>query len=530
MSITSIYDAALLAQASYADGLTVGSTGGLLESQLVDPNLNQNDVGDANGVSQAQAAYIASSFEVVYQQATTASGFSATLFQETSGEYYLALRGTDGQGPDWTEANLNNALSGISRNQVVDMLNFYLRLTQSGSVNQYKYDEIISTIGAAPPSQPYIVLSQSNNLTTYGVLSVESNVTGLGLINENQQMTVTGYSLGGHLASAFTLIFPSVVNETYTFNSAGFIGWGSNEFDQFARLIGNTVTEIAINSDLLAASTTPVTDITAPEDLVSHLGSHIGLPVEVEVESLGGVTDVIEDHAIDRLSDSLAVMNFMATLDPMMTVTMANSIFLNAFNDMAMSLESLMRGFAGFFGQSEITVADSDHDAIYSTIEAIVSGLNGETFNIGSIPSGSIASLATQNTDEGRGYRYALVNLLPFAITSNLTGTAADDPKYDADNYSSQYLTDRAQMLELLITRNTADITTSDSLDVNLDDALYIDQETNLKLIAGDISLVGVTPTTARLYFGDDSPNGTTLGVESDQGDDRLYGIVPFYA
>ena len=34
-------------------------------------------------------------------------------------------------------------------------------------------------------------------------------------------LTVTGYSLGGHLATASNLLYPSAISATYTFNGAG---------------------------------------------------------------------------------------------------------------------------------------------------------------------------------------------------------------------------------------------------------------------------------------------------------------------
>ncbi|AMM23268.1 calcium-binding protein [Variovorax sp. PAMC 28711] len=40
-------------------------------------------------------------------------------------------------------------------------------------------------------------------------------------ITTSDQLTVTGYSLGGHLATAFNLLYPSAVAATYTFNGAG---------------------------------------------------------------------------------------------------------------------------------------------------------------------------------------------------------------------------------------------------------------------------------------------------------------------
>lgn len=42
-----------------------------------------------------------------------------------------------------------------------------------------------------------------------------------GSIPNNQSVTVTGYSLGGHLATAFNLMFPRAASSTFTFNGAG---------------------------------------------------------------------------------------------------------------------------------------------------------------------------------------------------------------------------------------------------------------------------------------------------------------------
>jgi hypothetical protein len=113
---------------SYADNLNSSREGTALKNRLI-AELS------ADGVSTAQADYFSANYRVIHQEPTTTSGFSATLFQDiNTGAYTFSLRGTDGDGPDWTDANLDIALSGTSRNQVVDMLNFYLRLTHSGNV------------------------------------------------------------------------------------------------------------------------------------------------------------------------------------------------------------------------------------------------------------------------------------------------------------------------------------------------------------------------------------------------------------
>ncbi len=50
-----------------------------------------------------------------------------------------------------------------------------------------------------------------------------------GLISNNQQITVTGYSLGGHLATAFHILHQDegLIKNTFTFNGAGVGSIGS---------------------------------------------------------------------------------------------------------------------------------------------------------------------------------------------------------------------------------------------------------------------------------------------------------------
>ncbi|MCB0057724.1 MAG: hypothetical protein KDE45_11880, partial [Caldilineaceae bacterium] len=58
------------------------------------------------------------------------------------------------------------------------------------------------------------------------------------------------------------------------------------------------------------------------------------------------------------------------------------------------------------------------------------------------------------DSERSTGYRYALTNMLPFAVVSNLSGTAADDPAYDLAEFSQQHLADRAFMLSTLLGMN----------------------------------------------------------------------------
>lgn len=73
-----------------------------------------------------------------------------------------------------------------------------------------------------------------------------------GEINPDLPLTITGYSLGGHLATAFRLLFPTIPAATYTFNGAGVgfsNGFISSVIDQFDQL--------RQSSDLVSLFTNP---------------------------------------------------------------------------------------------------------------------------------------------------------------------------------------------------------------------------------------------------------------------------------
>jgi hypothetical protein len=89
MNISEIYLNSLLSQMTYSDGLNENKEGSNLINQLT------LTLG-SRGVTQSQAQYFSDNFRVVEQQETTASGFSATLFErlnesgQGSGEYFLS--------------------------------------------------------------------------------------------------------------------------------------------------------------------------------------------------------------------------------------------------------------------------------------------------------------------------------------------------------------------------------------------------------------------------------------------------------
>lgn len=137
--------------------------------------------------TQTQAdQFIADGWTVVDHKANTSTGFSGTLFKNTqTGELVMSFRSTEFADDAVRDNQATNALEirekGWAFGQIADMENWYASLRQSGKVD-------------------------------YGV-----------------SITVTGYSLGGHLATAFNLLHKDdltafgapLIRETYTFNGAG---------------------------------------------------------------------------------------------------------------------------------------------------------------------------------------------------------------------------------------------------------------------------------------------------------------------
>ncbi|WP_411878273.1 calcium-binding protein [Polaromonas sp. YR568] len=130
--------------------------------------------------------FIADGWTVVDHKPNTSTGFSGTLFKNAlTGEYVMSFRSTEFIDDSARDSVATNTLEikekGWAFGQIADMEAWYASLTQSGSLD---------------PGVP---------------------------------LTVTGYSLGGHLATAFNLLHKNdltafgapLIKSTYTFNGAG---------------------------------------------------------------------------------------------------------------------------------------------------------------------------------------------------------------------------------------------------------------------------------------------------------------------
>ncbi|MFT3736952.1 MAG: calcium-binding protein [Rhodocyclaceae bacterium] len=112
-------------------------------------------------------------WQVVAQKPNSGTGFSATIFKnQETGDFVISIRSTefiDDAVRDSESTNKDIKDTGWGFGQIDDMRNWYE--------------------------------------------SIKSQITG--------PLSVTGYSLGGHLATAFNLLYPGVASKVVTFNGAG---------------------------------------------------------------------------------------------------------------------------------------------------------------------------------------------------------------------------------------------------------------------------------------------------------------------
>ena len=203
--------------------------------------------------SNAQADEFIKHWQVIGYQKDTPNGFSATLFEnldpEHPGQLTLAFRGTE---PGWfglpsyrdlvLADGADIVLDGLALDQIVDMYNYVQRLkAQANSTytvarletyealslalrNAYASPGSGATMGAQLEAQyaaqGYIIDRPTLKVRRVG-FTLSSEADGLGLIGAGQTLTVTGHSLGGHLAMAYTRLFNDGA-VAYTANAAGF--------------------------------------------------------------------------------------------------------------------------------------------------------------------------------------------------------------------------------------------------------------------------------------------------------------------
>ncbi len=233
-------------------------------NNLLHSSADRSDWSGATGLTISQYTYFTQNYDIVVHYPNDDSGFSGTLFRDKrTGELTVSFRSTefklDEDGGNWSKdgapgADGNIGSYGFAFAQLASMENFYSRIkegkryqvtqTAGGPVGEWIYDPALHAMMAA-------------------------NASGI---------DVTGFSLGGHLSSAFTLMHSEA--HAYNYNAAGL----GNVYDQPPS--GATLREL----------------VRFYEELVSWNGQRATLPSSVLFGDLTTIYDQMSGNPQDDTS------------------------------------------------------------------------------------------------------------------------------------------------------------------------------------------------------------------------------------
>ncbi len=530
--ILTAYINALLADACYVADLVPGMTGTALAGRI----------GDR--MTLALGKYISKNFTVVTQVEPLASSFDATVWrannidgtENPTGKIFLSIRGTQ-EGQDFL-ADAQLALTGNAGRQVIDMINWWLEITTPSTslATQYRYAQD--------------AVSGEWSFSTY-------SVAGGNLVSASDLATgveVSGHSLGGYLATAFTRLFGKHANvlHTTTFNSAGFAPGSESVFAELQNLIGPNLglSSFPSQSQQTNYFAGHGLNVTTNSFWFSQQGQRVDLFNE---ESTG-----IPNHFMYKLTDSLALANAMSIIDPAMTLARANASFEAGSNGAMADLEGVLDGLRQVLQGKDIlftAVGDASGSAgtrlsYYANLQAMQSayepvvgkvridvsnGLHAKARNDFS----ALASLITLSPVALTGTDSTLDGILQSLWGSTYLdwqtdrGMAPADRASGSETYTDNWITDRSRLLSSIVLQSQRNVTTG----VVLDPSVPSDRDYEYSYYGGtprpgetqsphqtliaDSRPSAVTPTQL-ISFGNDSNN--QVNGSTNQLGDRLYG------
>lgn len=448
---TLLYEMAELAEACYAKlSDTLGEP--LDKKGIQDALQNSGDeTGYSSKFSVAQTASFLTRYKVINQQLDMSSGFSATLFERLSadgitgtGEYVFATKGT--AGPDDIKADAGDIIGdGLAWEQIIDMYNYWQRLSMpEGAVYQKAVFEVLP-VDAPPPFLLDKFSGESNFIPRKIRIDFSPTNDSLGLMPAGAELNVAGHSLGGHLASAFTRLFPDTGANAYGINGAGYsavVGRTSNIDYVFSALNGAPAFDATRIETVFGAAGINMTTQDSSFGLHQY-GSHD----EIFTESYNYNPNVF-GHGASQITDTLAVFDLFFGLDPNLknlSVSAAflalNPLFESASEHKERSLESVLDSMAQTVGLDLLPVPIDNRDALYLRLGVIRTKIGALQATVDFFVTDSADTLAIRAKTDFSVF-LALKNGTEFALSP----IAADKSAYYSNAFPELYTQWNADM------------------------------------------------------------------------------------
>ncbi len=448
-------------------------------------------------------------FDVVSTTIDNLSGFSATVFRSrNSGQFFFGVRGTDLSSSTPIES-IQDVLSadfgdiggdGLSVDQAIDMYNYYLRESafEGASLLQFSHNDLTGEF-----SHSANVAQQTGSLA-------------------GNSFTVVGHSLGGHLGTVLSRLAPGAVDEVFTFNAPGFDPLGTapgseSFYSALAQL------EMAVNGSTAIQSaydSVKLHHAIVSGDLISQLGD-----AKTDQASYFSATEqqgAFDAHGIVAFSDALAAYEILGRIDAGLDTKLdqAAQIFRAAANQGGGSIEKIVNAIGGLFPSVDfVPVADGDREALYSSLAVLKDTIPAA----GSLSVQSLVDMSAEeikaNAQGQLAFRYALSEMNPFVVTGDDTIYFAhnESGELDLDQFSAQYLTDRATFLSTLMSRNLhdADVLHGQS------QRSFVDLQRGESLTDIGDTYLPTSRTQHRYLFASDGDDASLAG---DEAIDHIYG------
>lgn len=462
-AIADYFEQAQLSQAAYALNLLRGMSGSNQTTDYINSLMTA-------GMSSSQAEEFANTYAVLDQYTDPTTGLSATVFHNVeTGEVIFAIRGTEWSLQDWIGANFGDiGADGIAIGQGISLYNYLQRL--------------LTPEGELAPQVEYVpaeVEPITNDVIPASVQEVDP-AEGLGYLVDAIDITVTGHSLGGHLAMMMSRFAQGLVGSVYTYNAPGFgvVDGDNGFFDLLEEAL------IAPSTGSISPTWNPdiMSHVNVKGDVVHAIPGYYTPGTQQIAFSESANQDPLDSHSIKALTDALRVQSLFSLIAPNVTLAELDGILKASSNEVSNTLEIALDSLRGVFhdyvsGSPDATVAvtdPNDRDALYTNAQALENYIEDLPFYDPATGSlnfaidslvGRDATVLAASAETDIATRYALYKLNPYVIgnagvvySAINSGGALDlyDQATGTGNLTPAYLEDRAAFLtwKMYLNRN----------------------------------------------------------------------------